>query len=162
MFDRTKPVLGIDIGKVITGDTDHDVLFSPNYLDAKEIEGAIEGVLEFRKRFQDQVCLISKCKGVVQVKTRHWLAHKYFFEKTGVNPNHVFFCERREGKAPICDFLGVTHFIDDRLEVHGYLKNVQYKYLFRPNDREVSRHVQYLKGVTRVENWHELLNVVRP
>lgn len=158
MFNKNKPIIGIDIGNVITGgDTDKNVLFSERYLDVVEIPGALQGVKELFGRFNGQVCLVSKCGGIVQAKTRHWLSHHNFYALTGVDPGHVFFCEKREGKAPICRFLGVTHFIDDRLEVLGYLDTVRHKYLFKPNEREIARNVKYLPLVERVESWNGLL-----
>ncbi len=161
MFDTTKSVLGIDIGKVLMGDTDGKVLSSTNYLDVPEIPGAIRAVKELYVGFEGQVCLVSKCGGVTQVKTRHWFAHREFFQTTGVDPNHIFFCEERVGKAPICKQLGVTHFIDDRLEVLGYLHTVRYRYLFRPNEKEVLRNIQHRNSVRKVESWQELLNVIQ-
>lgn len=160
MFDKNKPLLGIDIGNVITGDTDKNVLFSERYLDVSEIDGAFQGVRELFDRFSGQVCLVSKCGGIVQAKTRHWLLHHNFYALTGVNPGHVFFCEKREGKAPICRFLGVSHFVDDRLEVLGYLDTVRYKYLFKPNESEIARNIAHLPFVQRIEGWEELTSLM--
>jgi hypothetical protein len=161
VFDTTKPILGIDIGKVITGDTDKSVLFTDAYLGVPEIPGAFRTIAELYHIFSGQVCLVSKCRGVVQVKTRHWLLHHNFFKITGVDPNHVFFCEERKGKSPICKFLGVTHFVDGRLEVLEYLENVRHQFLFCPNEKEIIRHYKHFHNVVRVENWNDLYNLIQ-
>jgi hypothetical protein len=160
MFDKNKPVLGIDIGNVITGDTDKAVLFSEKYLEVSQVQGAFAGIRLLNQRFKGQVCLVSKCGGKVQVKTRHWLAHHHFYDLTEVHPNHVFFCEERKGKAVICESLSVTHFIDDRLEVLGYLRTVPNKFLFHSNETEVKKYTRYLSEVTRVNTWEEIVSVV--
>jgi hypothetical protein len=42
-------------------------------------------------------------------KTRLWLQHRAFFERTGIAPNYLrFWFERRE-KAAHCQELGLTH-----------------------------------------------------
>jgi hypothetical protein len=93
MFDTSKPVLGIDIGKVLTEDTDgrSGLTVRPDYLNAPSSQNCFSSVNILYHCFSGQVCLVSKCGGRVQVKTRHWLAHNRFFESTGVNPNRVFF-----------------------------------------------------------------------
>lgn len=73
----------------------------------------------------------------------------------------LFFCEKREGKNPICKILKVTHFIDDRLEVLGYLETVENKFLFNPDDAEVRRHQQHSNSVVRIPNWNELVQKIK-
>lgn len=160
MFDKNKPVLGLDIGNVITGDMDGGVLFSDRYLNVPDIPGAISGAGELNRIFAGQVCLVSKCCGIVQVKTREWFAYHRFFDRTGINPNHIFFCEEWRGKSPICRHLGVSHFVDDRLEVLGYMQTVRNRFLFRPDEKEMVRNLEHVNAVRRVESWQELLNVI--
>lgn len=159
MFDKNKPIIGVDIGNVISK-IDTDEGGRKSYLQ-HQIKGAFDGVRTLHQIFEGQICLISKCGVITQVRTREWLAKSLFFETTGVNPNYVFFCEERKQKGLICDYLGVTHFIDDRLEVLGYLKTVPNKFLFSPSEREIAKNVEHLKDVMRVENWEELLKVIR-
>ncbi len=156
-----RPALGIDIGRVISfGDTDGGIPRVKDYLDVPVTDGALSAIKQLNLQFNGFVYLVSKCKGKTQVRTRHWLDRIHFSEETGVPADHVFFCETREGKAPICEILGVTHFIDDRLEVLGYMKTVSKKFLFRPNNSEISRNSQHVNSVIRVESWQELLNVI--
>ncbi len=160
-------VLGIDIGGVIidriaNDDTDTS-FFTDNYLRTTPVLGAFEAIARLiSERFgRRNVHLISKAGEKVQAKTLHWFEHHRFFEQTGVLPENVHFCLTREEKAPLCKDLGVTHFVDDKLEVHSYLFDfVMFRYLFMPSEREVERYRQFLPGVIHIENWNELLVVL--
>jgi hypothetical protein len=68
----------------------------------------------------------------------------------------------REAKAPVAANLGLTHFVDDRLEVLGYLTTVKHRFLFRPRDGEVAAHRDRLAAVRRVETWPELVTALLP
>jgi len=48
--------------------------------------------------------------------------HWQFWTATGVAPDHLRFCLERRDKALHCHELGVTHFIDDRLDVLEHLR----------------------------------------
>ena len=162
MFNKNKPILGLDIGRLILqNDTDTDVPRGERR-PFRRVEGSFEGVRELKDRFDGQVALVSKCGGVTQIRTRECFDHTQFYEVTGVNPNHVFFCEERKGKAAICDYLGVTHFADDRLQVLGYLHSVKHRYLFNAREQEIRENYQHLPYVVQVANWEELLAVCYP
>lgn len=159
-----KEVLGVDIGGVImdkANDNTDTSFFGGNYLNTTSVLGTFETLRALTERFGDQIYLISKCGPKVAGKTVEWLAHHRFFERTGIPHGQVRFCKERSGKAPICDELGVTHFIDDKLEVLGYLTSVRNRFLFKPSEREIERHKQHLMGVTRVESWSEVYEKLR-
>ncbi len=69
----------------------------------------------------------------------------------GLDEQALHFCRRRPDKAPICKRLGVTHFIDDRMDVIVHLTSVRYKILFGPQDAGVNA-----KGVVRAETWRDV------
>jgi hypothetical protein len=80
-----------------------------------------------------QVWLISKCGERVQGHTRQWLDHHDFAARTGIPREQIRFCRRRPDKAVHCAELGITHFIDDKLDVHRALRGlVEHRYLFGP------------------------------
>ncbi len=154
-------VLGVDIGGVIIdriNDGTDTSFFSDNYLRTSAVTGAF-GTLRrlVTQRFGDKVFLVSKCGPKVEKKTLHWLAHHRFFEATGIPQENVRFCRERHEKAPICAELGITHFVDDRLEVLSHLQMVETRYLFQPRPEEVKRFGRFLPDVVRVESWEELL-----
>jgi hypothetical protein len=154
-------VLGIDVGGVIidrkrNDDTDTS-LFGINYLNAHAVEGAFLTIAALQDRFD--IFIVSKCGQNIERKTREWMIHNQFPEKTGVAMDRVNFCRERADKAPICLRLGVTHFIDDKLEVLSYLKTVPHKYLFNPSPNEVKAYSKHLGDVTTVETWKELKGI---
>ena len=159
-------VLGVDIGGVIiqrTGDVGEDdtSFWGPNYLETPEVEDAITTIAALsRDRFGDAVYLVSKCGEDTEARSREWLSHNQFFERTGVAPANVYFCRKREEKAPICTRLGMTHFVDDRLEVLSYLVDVPHRYLFQPRDQEVAEFSQFLSAVERVDSWKAVQAVI--
>ena len=102
------------------------------------------------------VYLISKCSKTVEAKTRNWLEINNFYKVTGLSPDRVYFCSKRSEKAPIADSLGITHFIDDRLEVLSYMINVPHKYLFNPQKKEMEEFKRFLPLVNIVYKWKDL------
>ena len=158
-MDRNKS-LGVDIGGVImdrANDETDTSFFTDNYLRTTATPGALEALATLVTRFEGRVHLVSKCGKKVQDKTLHWLAHHRFYERTGIRPDHVRFCKERHQKAGICEELSITHFIDDKLEVLGYLASVSHLYLFQPNPNEVRRYAHLLPRVMRVESWDQVL-----
>lgn len=150
--------LGIDIGGVIidrVADDSDTSFFGGRYLETPAVPDAFAVIAALRPGFES-VYLVSKCGKNTERKTREWLAHTGFHETTGVPAENVHFCRQRHEKAPICESLGITHFVDDRLEVLAYLASVERRFLFRPQEDEVAEHRLALPAVTRVESWLEL------
>jgi len=100
--------------------------------------GAFETIPRLVELFEGRVWIISKCGASTQRKTLAWLEHNDFYGRTGVPRGNVRFCRERAEKAAHCRELGVTHMIDDRLEVHQAIRDVvPHRYLFGPQDGEV-------------------------
>lgn len=154
-------ILGVDIGGVIidrVNDGTDTSFFTDNYLQTTAVPGVFDALRQLvEKRFGDKVFLVSKCGQRVQNKTLHWLDHHFFYDITGIGRNHVQFCRERHEKAGICEKLGITHFIDDRLEVLGSLTTVSTLYLFQSRSDEVRRFARFLKYVRQVDSWQEIL-----
>ena len=69
----------------------------------------------------------------VQEKSRLWLDHHRFFERTGIPAENLRFCLERPQKALHCAELGISHFIDDRSDVLHHLAGiVPHRFLFGP------------------------------
>lgn len=155
-----KEILGVDIGGVIidrVNDGTDTSFFGENYLRTSAVPGAFETLRQLvDKRFLNQVFLVSKCGKKTEEKTREWLQNQNFFATTGILSDHLRFCRERHDKAGICEELGITHFVDDRLEVLSYLTTVSKLFLFQPQENEVRRFAQYLPRVQRVESWQEI------
>jgi hypothetical protein len=153
--------LGVDIGGVIidrVNDGTRALFFSDDYLRTVAVPGAFDALRQLvEKRFGDKVFLVSKCGQGVQDKTLHWLDHHGFYDLTGIGSKRVHFCRERHEKAGICEKLGVTHFIDDRLEVLSHLTTVGTLYLFRPRPYEVRQFARFLSRVKQVNSWKEIM-----
>jgi hypothetical protein len=162
-LNHKKEALGVDIGGVIidrANDGTDTSFFSSNYLETTAVQDVFSAIRRLvEERFGDQVFLVSKCGQSVQEKTIDWLNHHRFFHQTGVVRHHVRFCRQRVEKALICQRLGITHFVDDRLEVLGHLTPLVSKlYLFQPRPGEVRRFPQALSQVRQVNSWQEILD----
>jgi hypothetical protein len=153
--------LGVDIGGVIIGKVDDntDTSFLSNiYLQTKAISGAFDALRQLvEKRFGKRVFLVSKCRRLGHDRTFRWLEYHCFYEATGIDPANVRVCRERSDKARICEELGITHFVDDRLEVLGHLTQVKNLYLFQPSPEEVEQFSHFLTRVCWVNSWEEIL-----
>lgn len=158
--------LGVDIGGVIIQPADDDAdtsFFGDHYLRTPAVPGAFDGLAALvAGRFGPAVHLVSKCGEQTEARTREWLAHHDFHGRTGIPPAHVHFCRTRSEKAPIAAALGLTHFVDDKLEVLSYLSSVPHRFLFRPNPAEVAAYAEHLPGVHPVTSWPELVAALLP
>jgi hypothetical protein len=135
----SEPCLGVDFGRVIQGGAavpgEEDTVFLDGGLDEAMRTPATEGMFEVLPglvaRFGGRAWVISKCGERIQQRTLQWLDHQDFYRRTGIAPGNVRFCRRRADKAAQCAELGVTHMIDDRLDVHAALRGiVPHLYLF--------------------------------
>lgn len=153
-------ILGVDIGGVIidrVNDGTDTSFFSENYLQTTAVPEAFSALKNLvEKRFGENVHLVSKCGRKVSEKTLLWLAHHSFFDLTGIGKERVHFCRERHEKAGICEKLGITHFVDDRLEVLGNLTTVGALYLFQPRPDEVRKFTRHLNRVKQVNSWQEI------
>lgn len=123
--------IGIDIGKVIIGplvDGRDDTSFLGRRVEeavhTPPADGCVEVVRALVERTGGSVWLVSKCGPSVQRKTLAWLAHQRFHERTGLDPGHVRFCLERRDKALHARELGLTSFVDDRLDVLEHLRGL--------------------------------------
>lgn len=157
----TKSKLGIDVGGVLTrkGGKADTFLFGSDYLNAPAVDGALETLNELAKgHFAGNMWIISKCGYKVECRTREWLkSHKVDLV---IPESNWHFCKKRHEKAPIAESLGLTHFIDDRLEVLSYMATVKNRFLFQPEAAEVEPRKDLLSSVRVVQNWIELSHIL--
>ena len=162
----TREGLGIDIGGVIIARVGRDSdtsFFSEKYLDTPAMPGAFEVIRRLvDERFGSRVFLVSKCGPKTRAKTLRWLKHHRFFERTGVKPKHLRFCVERIEKGPICRKLGITHFVDDHLDVLLNLKTVPYRFLFDLAIDRSNTKPRALGAIMTVNCWSEIADAVLP
>lgn len=149
-------LLGVDVGGVlvdrIKADGSDTSFFSDRFLETPAVAGAFDTLMRLgRERFGQRICIISKCGPRTEEKTRLWLAHHKLLDQLGLDSQALHFCRKRPDKAPICKRLGVTHFIDDRVEVLTHLTSVRHRILFGPQEERVKA-----KGVVRALTWSDV------
>lgn len=158
--------IGIDIGGVIIdrirNDESDTSLFGENYLNAFSVKDAFDAIKTLNAGvFKDQVFVISKCGQNIERKSREWLAHNKFPEITGVPMEKVHFCRTRAEKAPIAKELGLTHFVDDKLEVLGYMRDVvRNRILFNPDILEMKKASPSSGPVIIAFSWMDVMEWV--
>ena len=149
---KWQPRLGIDIGRVLIDGPSHpdggDTAFfsgdDATMLATPEMPGAVETVAELVARFEGRVWLVSKCGPKVQERTLRWLEGRDFYGRTGLDPEHVRFCRQRPEKRIHCEQLRLTHFVDDRPDVHEAIRGVvQHHYFFGPQPHGVPDYAQH-------------------
>ncbi len=108
--------------------------------------------------------MVSRCGPETERRTLLWMEHSSFHDLTGIPRERVHFVRERRDKAPVCEELGVTHFVDDRLEVLGYLaeSGVGNLYLFRGRDAEIEANRRYLERVNAIGGWPALEKALQP
>lgn len=154
--------LGVDIGGVIidrVGNSSDTGFQTERYLETPEVPGAIEALGQLTSKF-DEIYLVSRCGIETELKTKKWLEHHDFYERTQIQPGNVYFCRERYQKAEVATRLGLSHFIDDRLEVLSYLEDVPHRVLINWRDAEVEKYRESLADVQKVGSWAELLEVL--
>jgi hypothetical protein len=155
--------LGLDIGRVLITPTDGggDTSFFGESLEGAlstpPFPGMFEAVPQLASRFEGRVWLVSKAGRRTEERTRLWLEHHRFYERTGISPDNLRFCRDRQGKEPICRALQLTHFVDDRLDVLGYLRGTVPSLFWFTGDPKVAP-----PWVATVEDWRATLDAVRP
>ena len=136
---NSEPRLGVDFGRVIHGGLpapgDDDTAFLDGSFEEALASPATEGVYDVLpgliEAFEGRAWIISKCGDRIRKRTLAWLDHHDFYVRTGLPEVNVRFCRKRAEKAGHCAELGITHMIDDRLDVHRAIREiVPYRYLF--------------------------------
>lgn len=162
-LDVTRPMpvpkLGLDIGRVVisaAAPDAEDTSFLGRSLQEAVLTPPSEDMFErlppIVQHFEGLVWLVSKAREPMQAKTRAWLEHHKFFERTGIPSANLRFCLERREKAVHCRDLCVTHFVDDRMDVLDHLRGiVGRRYLFGPQT-----HARVPRNVTWIRSWHEM------
>jgi hypothetical protein len=158
-----EPRLGVDIGRVIIAGSSHPsgadtAFFDGNeaaLLATPEVAGSVEAIGRLVEHFDGRVWLVSKCGRRVQERTLRWLDGHEFYDRTGLDRRQLRFCLARADKRGHCIDLGLTHFIDDRKDVHEAIRGtVRYQYLFGPQRGPAPSYV------TSVSTWRVLERLI--
>ncbi len=141
-----KPKIGIDLGMTIVNTRD-------------ETRSAFPDALRVIKRLVEHytVFIVSRVNQEQMVRAKAWLQRMKFHDETGLPAENVFFCAERHEKAPICQRLGITAFVDDRPEVLSHMQGiVPLRILIGGDEEDVLKHQEKNLDVIRVETWGEI------
>jgi hypothetical protein len=147
-----KRILGVDCGDVIFDEWTGVLV--PDSLDALK---KIVGSNHFEK-----IYIVSKAPPIAQIYFRMILRSLDFWEYTGIPREHLYFCNAYKDKAEICERLGITDFVDDRLQVLHHLDSAKVnRYALNARRRrEYFKYPETARSVKIVESWTELSSVL--
>ena len=154
-------IFGVDIGNVLIENRDTTEEYRQKYyLSIPPVSGVFSALKKISDAHPGNVYLISKCKKEAEEHILEWLHAHNFFKETGIHIENILFVRERSGKVGICKQLGITHFIDDRLEVLSHMVDtVPYLFLYRPNEEEVLQFKEFLPEVTVINEWGDIFNI---
>ncbi len=159
-----RPVLGIDVGGVLVdrvAEGSDTSFFGDRPMDTPAVPYALEAIAELVELFGYRVHIVSKAGPKISELTRRWLGSRGVIGEHGILIGNVHFVRNRPEKHPICERLGVTHFIDDRLDVLGHLATVDRCYLFTGGLGTHAIPVSVPHWATVVETWPLLVGLLR-
>ncbi|CAE7910833.1 unnamed protein product, partial [Symbiodinium necroappetens] len=121
----TQPRIGIDIGGVLTRQGDRTYMGPLDEWDTTwEADGALDAVGKIAQVFgPSNTFLVSKVSPGKSMHRRmeQWLHETMdFCEVTGVPKDNIVFVSAvsgTQGKGVVCERLGISHFVDDKIEV---------------------------------------------
>lgn len=150
--------LGVDIGGVIIDRVSEDGPDAPR----RPVDGAFDAIRRLvAERFGERVWLVSRTDE--EAALVDWLDRSDFHRITGVARERVRFCRKRHEKAAICRETGISHFVDDRLEVLGHLVGlVRHLYLLDSRAADVERFREALPHVRRCAHWRQIVRELLP
>ena len=158
------PVLGIDIGGVIVdrvGEDSDTSFFGTCPMDTPAVDGALSAIGHlFRDVFDGQVHIVSKAGPRISALSTEWLRQKGVFTEIGLPESNLWFVRARADKAPICKRLGVTHFIDDRMDILQRLTTVEHRYLFLGGLGSHKAPQHSPRVLQRVLTWGSLVQLI--
>ncbi len=165
MISPKSAVIGLDIGGVITeppvNPGSEDAFTGTDHLLVPKVKDSFAVISELTKRHR--VVIISRAGPTVQRKTTEWLFHHGFFQKTGVRERDIHYTLTRDEKTRIARREDVTHFVDDKLEVLGFMMGmVPNLYAFRAPQIHKNKMPYVASQVTHVDSWQELRRIFLP
>ena len=162
---NTQKALGVDIGNVIINnrlnDPEVNKVTEAVYAAFPPSDGVFDALKTLNEYFEGKVYLVSKCTEWAQTQILLWLKSHDLYAKTGIKEENVHFVRQRHEKDAVCRKLGITHFIDDRLEVLSHMiESTPNLILFQPDANEVKEFKEFLSKVTVVNSWEEVVNKI--
>lgn len=179
------PVLGLDVGGVLVdrvAEASNTSFFGTQPLQTPAVPGSRDAVPQLVELFEDRVHIVSKTGPQVAGLTTAWLTHHGYIHAEFVshvnavaapspgnsatansnliNRSHLHYVRSRHEKHPVSRDLGITHFVDDRIEVLQHLVTVSNRYLFTGGLGNHRIPTEIPEGITVIANWATLVEVL--
>ena len=157
------PTIGLDVGGVLLDRSlgaDEASFFGTRPMDTPVMPGALEAVRTLAALFEGRILIVSRAGHRTRELSRRWLGLHGFLGDERIPPSHIYFVERRSEKAALCQALGVTHFVDDHLDVLSGMQ-IPFRILFRGAAVPAESDGFLSPGVVSCGDWAELLSLVR-
>jgi hypothetical protein len=158
-----KPVLGLDVGGVLVdrvAEGSDTSFFGERPMDTPAVPGALEAIPNLVVLFEHRVHILSKAGPKIAELTRRWLGSRDVIGPQGINPGNIHLMRKRPEKHPVCERLGVTHFVDDRLDVLQNLTSVEHRFLFTGGLGEHDAPECVPDGITVIGEWSRLVGLL--
>ncbi len=157
-------MLGIDVGGVLVdrvAEGSDTSFFGDRPMDTPAVPGALDAVAALVEVFEYRVHIVSKAGPRISELTRRWLGSRGVIGGAGIPLGNVHFVRKRPDKHPICERLGISHFIDDRLDVLAHLASVDRRYLFIGGLGGHDAPASVPPWATVVDAWPRLVGLLR-
>lgn len=155
--------IGFDLSGVVVNTHPFGPDSRPPYHFCPPMEHALEAIRSAVDVYGvDSVFIITRAswpgrKGEI----RRWLRRWFFFEATGLKPENLIFCQKRQSKGRICRLMRISCFVDNHYEaLNGINKQVQL-FAFRPKEHERQLFPHLHDRVTVVQSWLEFCRHLR-
>lgn len=156
--------LGIDIGGVLVDRVAEDSdtsFFGDRPMDTPLVAGSLEAVQALIEMFEWRVYIVSKAGPKIAELSRAWLGRHGFVGPEMIPPSQVHFVRKRPDKADVCERLGITHFVDDRLDVLDHLVTVDRRFLFTGGLGAQERAREVPESVIEINHWSRIVSLLR-
>jgi hypothetical protein len=159
-----KPVLGIDIGGVLVdrvAEGSDTSFFGDRPMETPMTDGSLDAVRDLVGLFEGRVYIVSKAGPKIAELSRRWLGRHEFTGPSMIPIEHISFVRKRPEKHEVCEQLGITHFVDDRLDVLEHLRSVDRRYLFTGGLGSNEQPRSIPDAVVHVDSWSRLTALLR-
>src|SRR3989344_4233084 len=106
IYNDMASILGIDCGDVI--------FYTGSGALLPDVIETLQSIVR-SQRF-DKIYIISRVNPFTKVLFLFRLWRRNFWTRTGISREHIYFCPGFQNKSAIAESLGITHFVDDRLQ----------------------------------------------
>lgn len=152
--------IGIDIMGVILPKAIETGTFE-EFMACSALPGAIESIKKLVDIYKpENVYIISRCPEFAEKGIMRWFDEHNFFNETNFNRSNIYFCREQAEKAPIAKQLNISYFIDDKISVLEFMKDIVPYRIQLAAESALVVVDDNKDGIVRLENWHSVLGCI--